>query len=510
MPNTIGTAYIQIEPSAQGIGGKIADVINPEATKVGQSAGGKLAGALGSALKMGGGLVAGIGTAFAGATVAITNAAKSTAEYGDNIDKMSQKLGVSSEFYQEWDAVLQHSGTSMDSMGASFKKLAVESQNATDGQKAAFESLGLSMEQVQSMNAEQLFASVVSGLQGMEEGTERTAIATELLGKGAMELGPLLNTSAEDTQAMIDAVHDLGGVMSDEAVKNSAAFQDSLQNMQTAFDGVKNQLISDFLPNITDVMDGLGKLAAGDDSGLGLIKEGIDGFLQNMSDAIPKIITVAIDILSSLADTITDHLPEIVEMGIELIIKLIAGLVKALPKLIAKVPDIIKAVVTGLKNAWPELKSAGGDMVEGLWNGIKSMWGSLKQRVTSLASSLIDSIKGFFKIGSPSKLFRDEIGQWIPAGIAVGIDSNLGTLDDSMSNIQSALSPDQLDVASNYAVNYDSTSANNTDALFDLLSQYLPQIANMQVVMDTGATVGVLANPMNSALGKIASRGANR
>lgn len=75
--------------------------------------------------------VAGAVTAVGGALV---STASKTAQYGDNIDKASQKLGVSSSFYQEWEAVLQHSGTSMDKMGGSFKKLANASQDASDDQ----------------------------------------------------------------------------------------------------------------------------------------------------------------------------------------------------------------------------------------------------------------------------------------------------------------------------------------------------------------------------------------
>lgn len=509
MANTIGTAYIQIEPSAQGISGSISKVLDGEATSAGTKAGSKLSSALGTAAKAGGLAVAGISTAFVGATAAITSAAKKTAEYGDNIDKMSQKLGVSSDFYQEWDAVLQHSGTSMDSMSATFKKLATASQDASADQVAAFEAIGLSMEEVSSMSSEELFTSVISGLQGMEEGTERTALATELLGKGAMEMGALLNTSTEDTQAMIDTVHELGGVMDADGVKAAAAFQDSLQDMQTAFTGLANGLMTEFLPSITTIMDGLGKLASGDDSGLELIKQGIVDFLDNLGELAPKLIEVGLELVEALLDGIIENLPEIIEMGVEVVVKLAAGLVKAIPQLVKKIPDIIKAIVNGLKNSWPELKAAGADMVEGIWNGIKSMWESLKQRVTNLAGGLVDSIKNFFKIGSPSKLFADEIGQWIPAGIAVGIDSNLDGLEDSMSNIQSTLTPDQLNVATNYAANYDAGST-DVNGVLDLLGQYLPQIANMQIVMDTGATVGVLASPMNTALGKIATRSANR
>ena len=74
-----------------------------------------------------------------------------TAEYGDAIDKQSQKLGISASAYQEWEAVLQHSGTSMGAMSATFKTLANAAQDASDDQVAAFERIGLSMDEVANM-----------------------------------------------------------------------------------------------------------------------------------------------------------------------------------------------------------------------------------------------------------------------------------------------------------------------------------------------------------------------
>lgn len=118
------------------------------------------------------------------------------------------------------------------------------------------------------MSQEELFNATIAGLQNVENETERTYLAGQLLGRGATELGALLNTSAEDTEAMRQQVHDLGGVMSDEAVKSAAAYQDSLQNMQVAFGGLKNNLISGFMPSITTVMDGLAAIFSGDKSGI--------------------------------------------------------------------------------------------------------------------------------------------------------------------------------------------------------------------------------------------------
>ena len=255
----VASATLEVTPVLKGaqqtLTQQLTGAASSAGTTAGTAAGSKLGASLAKGIAGGTALVTG---AVAGASAAMIGAAGKTAEYGDQIDKASQKLGVSSTFYQEWQAVLQHSGTDMDRMSATFKKLATASQDASEDQQAAFERLGLSMDDVKNMSTEELFTSVITGLQGMEEGTERTSIATELLGKGAMEMGALLNTSAEDTQGMIDKVHELGGVMDEDAVAASARYQDSLQDMTTAFDGIKNSIGADLLPVLADLFDSVG------------------------------------------------------------------------------------------------------------------------------------------------------------------------------------------------------------------------------------------------------------
>jgi len=82
------------------------------------------------------------------------------------------------------------------------------------------------------------------------------------------------------------------------------------------------------------------------------------------------------------------------------------------------------------------LYSKGQDVITGLWNGISSMGGWLWGRVTSFVKShVVDAASSFLHIGSPSKLMADEIGHWIPAGIAQGAEDNAGVVDNAMRNM---------------------------------------------------------------------------
>lgn len=490
MPNTIGTAYIQIEPTTQGISGSIGKVLEGDASTAGKNAGNKFSGAFGTAAKGMVGGVAALGAAGIATAGALYSTASATAEAGDNIDKMSQKLGVSSTFYQEWDAVLQHSGTSMDAQSATFKKLANAAQDASADQVKAFEAIGLSMEDVQSMSTEDLFTSVITGLQGMEEGTERTALATDLLGKGAMEMGALLNTSAEDTQGMINTVHELGGVMSEDAVKNAAAFQDSLQDLQTSLGGVMNSAMAELLPSFTQIMDGFTGLVTGSEDAKEKLSAGFASLAESAAQAIPALVEglvtgasaiaeVAPQLITTLVNSLVDNLPQLVVAAVQIMLSLGVALVQALPNLISAIPQIVVGIVKAFIQAAPMLKEAGTklidtlkmaiqtawnavtalastlmsrlkeafmqkvqqfadigkNIVEGIKNGIANGWDNLKNYVKDLANSLLDSAKDALGIHSPSRLFANEVGKWIPAGIAKGINNGMGVLNDAIENM---------------------------------------------------------------------------
>lgn len=219
----------------------------------------------------------------AAAAAAIFSVADSVASVGDTIDKQSQKLGISAESYQEWDAILGHCGASMDSLKAGMKTLSSAIVTGSADQVTAFKAVGLSIDDVRKMSTEDVFAAVITGLQGMEEGADRTKIATTLLGRSAQELGPLLNTSAEATEEMRQTVNDLGGVMSNEAVAASAKFKDTLQDLQTVAGWFKREFVSDILPAVTAGMQGLTNVMVAGKNGVVQLKE---SFVSNFNSII--------------------------------------------------------------------------------------------------------------------------------------------------------------------------------------------------------------------------------
>lgn len=324
---------------------------------------------------------------------------KQMAEYGDNIDKMSQKMGMSAEKYQEWDFVMQHNGTTIEGLQSAMKTMATQAESDSK----AFEELGFTQEQLNSMSQEELFSATITALQGVEDETKRTYLASKTLGKGATELGALLNMTADETAEMKQQAHDLGGVLSDEAVKAAAEYQDSLQNLETSIGGFTNGIMSQFLPDVTDMMDGLTKVFNGDDSGLEQINKGIDSFVSHFSENMPKIFDAAQQIIGKILQAITDNLPKIFEAAMPIIMQLINGIMDALPSLLEAAGQIIRQICDGLAAALPDMIPAIVDIivniVETLIENAPMLIEASITLITSLAEGLINALPTLIEKG---------------------------------------------------------------------------------------------------------------
>ena len=231
------------------------------------------------------------GAAIAGSAIAkglkeVWDISSQVAEIGDNIDKASQKFMLSRQAYQEWAFVAERSGFEIETLGDAVVDMSKKVGEGKEDILSVLEEIGVSAADAMTATPEELFDMVIEGLQGVDESTRRAYLADKLMGDAAKQLNPLLNTSAEETQKLKDEVHALGGVMSDQLVDQSAKFQDSQTNLQTAWDGVKNHLAEKTLPGMTQIVDGLTQMLTGNfASGLTTAADGVVNYLEGLLSA---------------------------------------------------------------------------------------------------------------------------------------------------------------------------------------------------------------------------------
>ena len=357
----------------------------------------KLGSGLKTAGKIGATGVALTGTALVGLGKSFVDGVTDVGQYADAIDKNSQKLHMSAESYQEWDFVMQHYGTSIESMSATMKTLT----NQAETNAEAFEVLGLSQQEVAGMSQEELFQATIYGLQGIEDESERTVIAQQLLGRGSMELGAMLNDTSYDVEVLKAQAHELGGVLSDDAVKDGAKFQDSLQNMQTAMSGVKNNMLSQFLPAFSQTMTGLSEVFSGKtESGMQKIEEGVNNLADTMTTQLPTFIQIGGTILSALIQSISKNLPTLLQTGLSVMRQLGSAIIQALPTLASSCVEIVKEIAVFLADP-----SAVTTLIDTALQVIEILAGGLEEALPVLIPAIIDIILAIVdKLTEPSTM----------------------------------------------------------------------------------------------------------
>lgn len=365
---------------------------------------------LGSTLKTVGAVlaatVAAVGTAVVACGKKIYDMANETAATGDNIDKMSQKLGLSREAYQEWDYVLSQSGMDIDSMKAGIKTLTNTIDDARNGTESAiekFKKLGITQAELAGESREDIFAMTVSGLQRMEDETQRAALANDLLGKSGAELAPLLNQSAESTQVLIDKAHNLGMIMSDEAIDAAVAYTDSMDTLKRTFSAAKNSITSDMLPAFTMITDGLTALIAGQEGASEQIQQGAEKIVESLSASLPKIVDVVMNIVLAVAKIapsiiealirgIVDNLPALIKVAVGILQQLVQGIVAALPQITEAALALLLALVDGIVENLPMLVEAAAQMLVTLATGIGEALPELVPAIIDVILTIVSTL----------------------------------------------------------------------------------------------------------------------
>lgn len=284
----------------------------------------------------------------------------------------------------------------------------------------------------------QSISALVQGIQ--ENGDSLAAGALSIVGTLAEGIAELLPMVA-DTAASL-------------AVSLADGLTESLPNIIPIAIETISTLVENLTENANTIIDaGIQIIIA--------LGEGLIAALPQLIETIPQIVI-------NIANVINDNAPRLIKTALYLIGQLAIGLIKAIPTLIANIPQIIHAIVeafmafqwlnlgkqliegvangvkkagesmaTAAKNTFSkfksklagvevasELKNIGKHIIDGIVGGIKSSLSKIANIAGKIKDTLLSKLKGLFKIASPSKLMKEEVGAYIGEGIAVGIEES--------------------------------------------------------------------------------------
>ena len=189
-------------------------------------------------------------------------AAFNVSKLGNEIYHTAQRFGFSAEAFQEWNYIMERSGSTMDDLKGFLETLASEQAAVIEGSEDAaanFKRLGMSIDDVVGSNQQELFEETVRRIQRIEDATQRSAIAYSIFGDEASRLMNVLNMNNAEMQEMINNYELLGGGMSDKLIAQSNSLQGSISNMKQAWQGISNTLAEAFIPAVQAVVNWLTK-----------------------------------------------------------------------------------------------------------------------------------------------------------------------------------------------------------------------------------------------------------
>ena len=360
-----------------GITEKEAKKLNNQVNKLSKDLSNKLKGAC-TAVGIGFGAV----TATAGVLI------NKTIEAGDRIDKMSQKIGMSRQAFQEWDFIMSQNGGSVESLQMGYKALANQMGGVQKGSKDSigyFKKLGVAVKDNhgQLRKQEDVFNDSVRALQNMKNPTEKAIIANKLFGKSAIEMKPLLNQTSESVDTLRKRANDLGMVMSDEAVDASVKLTDSIDAIQRSFSAFGNQIGAQLVPYVQQLADELINHLPQIKSALNPVLNGLSNTIKFLMEHINGVIFVATACLSTF-----------------LAYKAINGVITTIKTL----QTIIQAVTVaqGLWNAVMIANPIGliatgiGLLIAGIVLLIKN-WDTVKQKTVEFATVAVQKIQSMWE-----------------------------------------------------------------------------------------------------------------
>lgn len=191
------------------------------------------------------------GLAGTGLATALAASVKSAADFNDAMGKAAQRAGVSTEAFSKLAYAASLSDVSVQELQ---KGLQLLGQDAAGGGKKLSE-FGIELANLDGSlkSNDQLLREVADRISRMATPAEKSAAAVRLLGEEGAKLVPLLNSGAQGLNDMATEAERFGQVVTDDAAKAAAEFNDNLTKIQANISGLTREMASDLIPVLARV-----------------------------------------------------------------------------------------------------------------------------------------------------------------------------------------------------------------------------------------------------------------
>jgi predicted nuclease with TOPRIM domain len=249
--------------------------------------------------------------AAAGAIAAIVSVVKElgqttleVASHVDNYITQSAITGVPTSMLQAWDYAAPLIDVDAETIKGSMTKITRALGDAGEGNEAAiasFDALGVSIHDDvtgELRSAEDVFYDVIDALGGIENQTQRDALAMDLMGKSAQDLNPLINQGSDALKEMADKAENAGYILDEYQIKRLGEVDDAYQKLQLQIDANKKQLAADFAPAAKEAMELFSDVVK--KAGEMLERSGLIENLANIIESLISIVRTAGEIITGL------------------------------------------------------------------------------------------------------------------------------------------------------------------------------------------------------------------
>lgn len=435
------------------------------------------------------GIIAGVAAAIAGIIAIVQNWGAITEWFGNVWAAVKEKCS------QIWTAICafftETIPAAWDSLVAKFQAIPEWWSGIWTQVKTFFENTWNAIMQnpvVQTIvtTIQTLFQNLVSTLQGIWSGLTQIA-------SGAWEL--LKNTILAPVLLLIDLV--------------TGNFIQLASDAQNIWNNIKNaaaQIWSGIKQVVSSIASGLA-------NGVKIAITGLQNALSSIWSAVKNAASNAWNGIKSFVVNTANNLKQ---AAVNAFNNLVSGIRNTLSSLGNIVRNGFQSAISFITSLPSRALQWGADFINGIARGIRNAIGA----VTSAVSNVASKIRSFLHFSVPDEGPLTEYESWMPdfmKGLAKGINQSKKIVTDAVSKLSAemVITPDIPDTlqgvnqalgtvnVGNAGSNADIISAVNdlSNRMIDIMSQYFPQFANQQLVMDTGTLVGEIATKMDDRLG---------